>query len=235
MNINSATKSYQYTVMMTKQNKTPSAPKNANASAPQEKKIDRVTLSENRMGLEQFKELIDSDMPLPEKTVKFREIFGNVQTEEALGISIQAVRNGKMSIEEMYRRYHDRAESQKISINEAYRRFMETAPGNEEVERSKALSAKFIPIQAKIRMGKSLNSEEKAFIREHYPELYAQAMQIEQKIQAFKARLKASGSKEESQRIYIEAKMMAMSAGKDGGIMLCLMPAIDNAYHNITN
>ena len=221
--------------MMTKQNKTPSAPKNANASAPQEKKIDRVTLSENRMGLEQFKELIDSDMPLPEKTVKFREIFGNVQTEEALGISIQAVRNGKMSIEEMYRRYHDRAESQKISINEAYRRFMETAPGNDEVERSKALSAKFIPIQAKMRMGKPLNGEEKAFIREHYPELYAQAMQIEQEIKAFKAKLQTSGSKEESQRICMEAKLMAMSAVKDSGIMLCLIPALDDAYRSFTN
>ena len=135
---------------------------------------------------------------------------------------------------QMYQRCHDRAESRKIGINEAYRRFMETAPGNEEVERSKALSEKFIPIQAKIRMGKSLNGEEKAFIREHYPELYAQAMQIEQEIQAFKARLEASGSKEESQRIYSEAKMMAMSAGKNSGIMLCLMSAIDNVYLSIT-
>gem|GEM_PF-5027690 len=227
----------QYTTMMAKQTKVPSgASKTANAPAPQAEIInDSVTLSENRMGLEQFKELINSDMPMSEKIVKFREAFGDIQTEEALRISIQNVKNGKMSIEEMYQRCNDRAESQKISINEAYKLFMETAPGNDEVERSKALSAKFIPIQAKMRMGKSLTAEEKGFIREHYPELYAQAMQIEQEVQALKAKLQASGSKEESQRIYMDAKMMAMSAGKDSGIMLCLMPAIDEVYRSNAN
>ena len=103
MNIDNATKAYQYTAMMAKQAKVPSsATKTANAPTPHAEIInDSVTLSENRMGLEQFKELINSDMPMSEKTVKFREAFGDIQTEEALRISIQDANNGKMSIEEM--------------------------------------------------------------------------------------------------------------------------------------
>lgn len=57
----------------------------------------------------------------------------------------------------------------KISPKEALMAALATAPNNDDVERSKALAAKFAPIQNKILSGKELTSEEKQFLQKYYP------------------------------------------------------------------
>ncbi|MDR0325494.1 MAG: hypothetical protein LBI19_05290, partial [Oscillospiraceae bacterium] len=189
---------------------------------------------ESKMSLTELTELINSNMTLAEKGAKLREVYGNVLADEALETTIQSIQNGKYSIAEMTTELERRAELAKISPQEALTAFIETDPNRADVERSKALSAKFIPIQQKLRAGKELTPAEKSFIQEHYPEMYAQAMQIEQEVAQLKAQLRNSNSKEEANKIYMQTKMRVMGmAGKDNGLSFGLIPALDNAFRNM--
>lgn len=62
-----------------------------------------------------------------------------------------------------------RAALDKVNPKEALMAALATAPNNDDVERSKALATKFVPIQNKILSGKELTLDEKQFLQKHYP------------------------------------------------------------------
>ncbi len=68
-----------------------------------------------------------------------------------------------------------RAALDKVSPKEALMAALATAPNNDDVERSKALAAKFVPIQNKILSGQKLTPEEKQFLQKHYPRYLSSA------------------------------------------------------------
>jgi hypothetical protein len=138
-----------------------------------------------------------------------------------------------MSMDAMKAELARRAYWNSVSPAEFLRMFEENDPNRASVEQSKALSAKFVPIQQKLLAGKQLSPAEKSFIQEHYPSLYAQAMKIEQEVEQLKTRLQNSKSKEEANQIYLETKMRVMgAAGKDNGLSFGMIPALDNAFRN---
>lgn len=126
-----------------------------------------------------------------------------------------------------------RAALDKVSPQEAFMAALATAPNTEDVERSKELAAKFSPIQAKMLSGKPLTAEEKSFIQEHYPELFAIAQRVEQEVKELRNQVKNSSSKEESNRLISEKKMQFMNASKNAPFISFMMPALEAAFRNI--
>jgi len=145
---------------------------------------DSYTPAGKGMTFEQFNHLINSDKSLEEKLTGIQEAFGDVVDKEALEISLQGVKNGKMSMEEMYKRLQARSSMLNVSESEALAMFEksqkvrrpEVFSGNNDPENLK----KYAPILNKVRSGAALTENEKSFLREHYPDTYAIAMKTEQ-------------------------------------------------------
>lgn len=124
-----------------------------------------------------------------------------------------------------------RAIDDSVSPQEALLAALATAPNSEEVEQNKALAAKATAMQNKMLSGQKLTGAEKSFLRENFQNLAAMADRMEQETQQLENSLKGSKSKEEANKIYMDAKMRLMNgAGKKDGSILFLMPAIDKAY-----
>ena len=100
-----------------------------------------------------------------------------------------------------------RAALDKVSPKEALMAALATAPNDDDVERSKALAAKFAPIQNKVFSGKKLTPEEKQFLQKHYPEFAATAQVTEQAIEQLRNQVKHYGSKEEVSQLITERKI----------------------------
>ena len=194
---------------------------------------DKYDSSTRVMNYEDFYELMTSDKSSTEKHAALVEKYGNVLSFCAFEKDMESIKNGRFNFDEMYKRLEIRAEGLKTSMNDFIAAFEAADPNRAEVERSKELGAKATAIQSKMLAGKSITGEEKSFLKEHFPELYAKAMQIEQEVAQLKARLKAAKSKEEAARIYNETKLSLMSGGKNDRGMLLMMPAIDEAYRNL--
>lgn len=126
-----------------------------------------------------------------------------------------------------------RAALDKVSPKEALMAALTTAPNNDDVERSKALAAKFAPIQNKMFSGKKLTAEEKQFLQKHYPEFATTAQRIEQEIEQLRNQVKHSKSKEDANRLIMEKKIQLMNSGNKDGFLLFMMPAIDEAFQII--
>ena len=131
-------------------------------------------------------------------------------------------------------RWDYRHDTMLVSPQEAMIGFMASDPNAEEVERAKALGARYSKIQDKMLAGKKLTGEEKRFLQEHYPEVAAKAAQAEQEAAQLEQRLRSSKTKEGKHQAYIDAKMRILSGaniseGSDGGMMF-IMAALDKAY-----
>lgn len=123
-----------------------------------------------------------------------------------------------------------RAALDKVSPKEALMAALTTAPNNDDVERSKALAAKFAPIQNKMLSGKKLTAEEKQFLQKYYPEFATTARRIEQEIEQLRNQVRHSKSREDANRLIMEKKIQLMNSGKKDGFLLFIMPAIDEAF-----
>jgi hypothetical protein len=104
----------------------------------------------------------------------------------------------------------------------------------DEMARQEERSARFGAIRDKLLNGQKLSGSEKSFLQENYPELYAQAMQVEQEIAQFRSQLNRASSKEEANRIYMEKKMQALSMGSKNGMIMIMSPALDAAYRSFS-
>ncbi|MEG0777734.1 MAG: hypothetical protein RSG55_02685, partial [Oscillospiraceae bacterium] len=124
-----------------------------------------------------------------------------------------------------------RAIDDSVSPQEALLAALATAPNSEEVEQNKALAAKATAMQNKMLSGQKLTGAEKSFLRENFQNLAAMADRMEQEAQQLENSLKGSKSKEEANKIYMDAKMRLTSGtGKKDGSILFLMPAIEKAF-----
>ncbi len=81
-----------------------------------------------------------------------------------------------------------------------------------------------------MRSGQKLTDNEKSFLKENYPDLYAKAMQNEQEAQQFRNQLERAGSKEEAERLYLEKKMQLLAQGGKDGSTISTAAAIDAEY-----
>lgn len=116
--------------------------------------------------------------------------------------------------------------SQKANIG-----FMESDPDDEEARAYKEKSARMKKIYDKMVAGQKITADEKSFMRKHYPEMAAKSDRMEQEAEQLIKRLQSSKSKEESQQIYLEAKMNAAGElGNKDSSALFIMAAIDSAY-----
>jgi len=193
--------------------------------------LDTYTLATRVMSYEEFHELMTSDKSSMEKHAALYEAYGDVLSYSAYEKGMQAIQNGTYSLEEFHVEMERRSESLRLNPRgKSQFSMMAPGPNDEDVARSIELSKRYIPIQNKMLAGKLLSDEEKNFLKEHFPEAYAKAIQIEQEVAQLKARLRASKSKEEANRIYMETKMNLMSGGVNDKGMLLMMPAIDEAY-----
>jgi len=186
------------------------------------------------MSFEDFSELMNSDRTLAEKHAALVEAYGkDVLSYCAFETSAKAVKNGSFNLFEFHAEMERRAESLRMSPKGA-KQFSGFAPGpgDEEVERSKALGAIVTKIQNKMLAGQQISIKEKNFLKEHFPEYYAKALQIEAEVEQLKARLKGAKSEEEAARIYMETKANLMGATKGDKGVLLMMPAIDEAYRS---
>lgn len=164
---------------------------------------------------------------LENDTVKYSETAISVKnrivdTVEIVGISDAE----KMELER-------RAAVDKVTPKEVLAAALASAPNNEDVERSKALSEKFIPIQNKMLAGKPLTPAEKNFMQKNYPEWSAIAQRVEQEVQQLREQIKKSGSSEEANKIIMEKKMQLMNSGKTDGFTVFMVPAIDDVFRMI--
>ena len=100
----------------------------------------------------------------------------------------------------------------------------------DEIERQEELSKRYSAIQSKVRSGQKLTDNEKSFLKENYPELYAKAMQNEQEAQQFRNQLDRAGSKEEAAKLYLEKKMQLLAQGAKDGSTISTAAAIDAEY-----
>ena len=136
--------------------------------------------------------------------------------------------------EDQIAEWNRRNELNTISMRDAYVLFSAADPHAEEIEENKKLAARFEKIQNKMLSGQKLKSEEKKFLREHYPDLAAKADQMEVEAENLKKKLQGR-SGDDARRIYMEAKLNAASEldPKDGSAIF-LMAAIDKAFeeHN---
>lgn len=133
--------------------------------------------------------------------------------------------------EKTLERWNHRLDNRLFTPYEAMIGFMAADPHAEEVERSKELGAKFEKLQNKMLAGQKLTGEEKKFLRENYPEMASKAERMEQEAEQLEKRLRAAKSKDDSQRIYMEAKMNVLSElDKKDGSALFLLAAIDETY-----
>ena len=193
---------------------------------------DKYDSSVRAMSYEDFYELMTSDKSSTEKHAALVEKYGNVLSLCAFEKDMESIKNGRFNLDEMYKRLEIRAEGLNTSMTDFIAAFEAADPNRAEVERSKELGAKATAIQSKMLAGKSISGQEKSFLKEHFPELYAKAIQIEQEVAQLKARLKTAKSKEEAARIYNETKLSLMSGGKNDKGILLMAPAIDEAYNN---
>ena len=193
--------------------------------------LDTYTLSTRVMSFEEFYELMTSYKSSREKHTALVEAYGNVLSFCAYEKGMQAIQNGTYSLEEFHVNMEVRHESSKTSMADMMIAFELACPNRAEVERSKELAKKFVPIQNKMLAGKLLNDAEKSFLREHFPEAYAKAMQIEEEVINLKNKLRAAKSKEEAAQIHMEAKLSALSAGVNDKSVLVMTPALDEAYN----
>jgi len=79
---------------------------------------------------------------------------------------------------------------------------------------SESVKRKLERIKRKLLAGVRLTAEEKAFLREHAPNLYEEAMAMERERAAYEERLKKCRTKEEAERIKTE-KMMEEAAQEE--------------------
>jgi len=197
-------------------------------------KQDTYTPANRVMSFEDFYELMTSDKSLEEKYAAIREAYGeDVLSFCAFEKGMPAVLSGRFSLEEFHFEMERRAESLRLSPRgKSQFSMMAPGPNDEDVARSIELAKKFVPIQNKMLAGKLLNDAEKSFLREHFPEAYAKAMQIEEEVINLKNKLRAAKSKEEAAQIHMEAKLQALSAGVGDKTVLVMIPALDEAYNN---
>jgi hypothetical protein len=224
----------QYATMMARRTQlqnTTNRPTVTPVAVPQNTQAATVTISTRTMSLDQLDELVHSDMTLKEKTAKIREEYGIVISEEVLALDIKAIKDGRFSTAQLKASYDYQAFCDTVSPGEVLRAFIETDPNRERVERSKALAAKFRPIQDKMLSGKLLTAEEKSFMQEHFPDWIPIIQRIEQEIQQLRNELRHSSSKEEKDRIITEKKMLSFSG--DGNFSLFMIPAIDAVVRNM--
>ena len=117
----------------------------------------------------------------------------------------------------------------KISPKEVLMAALETAPNNDDVERSEKLAAKFVPIQNKMLSGQQLTTEEKQFLQKYYPEFAATAQRIEQEMVQLSNQVKDAKSKEDASRLIMDKKMQLMSSPQDR-FSLFMIPAVDRNF-----
>ena len=136
--------------------------------------------------------------------------------------------------EDQIAEWNRRNELNTISMRDAYVLFSAADPHAEEIEENKKLAARFEKIQNKMLSGQKLKSEEKKFLREHYPDLAAKADQMEVEAENLKKKLQGK-SGADARRIYMEAKLnVASELDLKDGSAIFLMAAIDKAFeeHN---
>ena len=172
-------------------------------------------LAGSGMSFERFSELLNSDTPISDKLAEITEAFGNVTDKQALEITIRAIRNGEISMEEIFQRTLSRSAGLTVTKEEAIAAFeaarrasrahLMTSNNDPEIAR------KYAPILAKLQAGGTLTAAERSFLREHYPETYAMAVKAEQEVNRVKEAMRNAGSEQEARQILLNAQIFAAS------------------------
>jgi len=145
----------------------------------------------------------------------------------------KALAKGPLDEAEMQRRIEDREKMSKVNIEDVRKSMIASRPHADSVQRDIENAAKYGPIQSKMLSGKLLTAEEKSFLREHYPELYAKAIQVEEEVQRLKNDMKNAKTKTDADNIFIQRKNMLLSNNKNDSSSLFLLPALNEAYTNL--
>ena len=187
------------------------------------------------MSFEQFERLLNSDISLTEKFSRIYGAFGGIINEEALGVSIQAVQNGRMSMAEMYQRVLRRASSinadsadfKAVSSGGALRIALSggmqpvqslngsNRPAPAEIAAQQDRSARYALILGALRAGQRLSPDDFSFLREYFPDTYQLARRAEREVERLEAELRSVRSREEAESILMGAKTAAMSGEVD--------------------
>jgi hypothetical protein len=141
--------------------------------------------------------------------------------------------NAPMSEEELAQRRADRDAMRGVSIEEARQSMEDSHPMAASVAASKERAEKGRPIYNKAMSGQPLTEAEKSFLREHYPEVYAQAIRIEQEVNMLKSQMSSCKTKEDAQNLLMQRKAALLSGGKNDPSAMLLVSALDGAFRNL--
>jgi hypothetical protein len=141
--------------------------------------------------------------------------------------------NAPMSETELEQRKADRDAMRGVSIEEARQSMADSHPMAASVAASKERAEKGRPIYNKAMSGQPLTEAEKSFLREHYPEVYAQAMRIEQEVNMLKSQMRSCKTKEDAQNLLMQRKAALLSGGKNDPSAMLLVSALDGAFRNL--
>ena len=109
--------------------------------------------------------------------------------------------------------------------------FIESDPDADEAKAFKERSARMKGIYDKMVAGQKVTADEKSFMRKYYPEMAAKSDRMEQEAAQLLKRLRSSKSKEDAERIYLDAKMsVASEVANEDSSALFMSAAIDSAY-----
>ena len=109
--------------------------------------------------------------------------------------------------------------------------FTESDFDSDEARAFKERSARMKGIYNKMVAGQKVTADEKSFMRKYYPEMAAKSDRMEQEAAQLLKRLRSSKSKEDAERIYLDAKMSAASeVANEDSSALFMSAAIDSAY-----
>jgi len=119
--------------------------------------------------------------------------------------------------------------------------FINSDPNKEEIDRQKAMAAKFQPIDTKMKCGKPLSPEEMKFLREYYPDIYMVAIRVQREREILEIQLRNCNTKEEKLQVITQKKLDIASVAqytpeKDEMGMLfiqCMLAAIDEEVKKV--
>lgn len=166
-----------------------------------------------------------TDTPKAESDNKNDAVKMDLATRKALA-------KGPLDEAEIQRRIADREGMRNVDINDVRKSMEASRPHAAEIEQSKANAEKGVPIQNKMLSGKPLTAEEKNFLREHFPDLYAAAIRIEEEVKMLKEQLSGCKSKEDADKLITQKKMQVAARGKGDNLASSLIAAFDEAYRS---
>lgn len=99
-------------------------------------------------------------------------------------------------------------------MNRTSKLFVQTVTRNKGGLSKSQIQKKLQRIKNKLKAGARLTGEEKAFLREHAPDLYRKVIALERERAAYEEQLKAARTRDEAENIRMNRMTMAAAAGE---------------------